>query len=397
MARIQRRLLGVIGLFNRPINAFGINPHLASLLIAIGVATVGALPAAAAPLAQVAPSAPENLRCAGRPAPPLPGPGWSAEPVWAWQDLVNVEGVIGSNDGPYAVAVDRQCNSYVADSQHYRILKLSPDGTVVAQWTLPDTRAAGESSAPRGVAVDDKGNVYATDSGRDRVLKFSPQGQVIGTWGECPGGGMNCDAKLPGRFISPEGIAVDGASNVYVAEAAGGRVQKLSDTGKPIAIWDLKGKGIGELFIPGSLSVDQGGFVYMSEGFGDWVVKFDPGSGAIVGRWGGTRGSEPTQLHGPLGVGVDAAGNLYVSDTGNWRVAKLGPDGAFIAHWRNCLDGDPPCQFPDAGQEPGQFMAARGIAVDGQGSVYVADTANKRVQRLIIVDWLLIAPPEEEA
>jgi sugar lactone lactonase YvrE len=83
---------------------------------------------------------------------------------------------------------------------------------------------------------------------------------------------------------------------------------------------------------------------------------------------------------------------MYVSDTYNWRVEKLGPDGAFVTDWRNCLDGDP-CQIPDAGTEPGQFMASRGIAVDGQGTVYVADTANKRIQRLMIVDWELIPPP----
>jgi DNA-binding beta-propeller fold protein YncE len=153
---------------------------------------------------------------------------------------------------------------------------------------------------------------------------------------------------------------------------------------------------LGELLLPGGLSIDQGGFVYLTEAYNNLVVKFDPGSGAVVGRWGGPASGEPGQFHGPLGVGVDAAGNLFVSDAGNWRVQKLGPDGSFQAQWRNCLDGDPPCQFPDAGADPGQFFASHGVAVDGQGSVYVADTANKRIQRLIIVDWVLIPPKDEE-
>jgi DNA-binding beta-propeller fold protein YncE len=345
--------------------------------------------------AQVSPVAPENLRCPGQPPPPSPGPGWQVQPVWEWREIARVEGTVGSNDGPYAVAVDRQCNIYLTDAEHFRLTKLSKDGTIVAQWPMPGTRAPGESSSPRGVAVDGQGNVYVTDAPRDRVYKFSPQGQVSQTWGACPDGGNSCDPKLPGRFIGPEGIAVDGAGNVYVAEGAGNRVQKLSADGKSLAVWDLAGRGLGELFIPGSLAIDQSGFVYMTEGFNNWVIKFNPDSGAIVSRWGGTAGGDPGQFKGPSGVGVDAAGNLYVSDIGNWRVQKLDSTGGFVEQWRNCLDGDPPCQFPDAGTEPGQFFASRGIALDGQGTVYVADTANKRLQRLMIVDWMLIPPPEE--
>jgi sugar lactone lactonase YvrE len=183
---------------------------------------------------------------------------------------------------------------------------------------------------------------------------------------------------------------------VFVAETAGGRVQKLASDGKSLAVWDLAGRGLGDQFIPGSLALDQGGFLYMSEAYNDRIVKFDPQNGSVVGRWGGTRGSDGGQFHGPLGIGVDAGGNMYVSDSGNWRVQKLGPDGTFIDQWRNCLDGDPPCQFADAGSDPGQFFNSRGVAVDGQGTVYVADTANKRLQRLMIVDYVLVPPPEDD-
>jgi DNA-binding beta-propeller fold protein YncE len=364
--------------------------------VAVLFGLIQVVPALGAPAGQVGPAAPDNLRCPGRPAPPLPGPGWQVGPVWAWQELIRVEGEIGSSDGPHAVALDRQCNSYVADSQHFRILKLNRDGNVVAQWSLPGQRGAGESSAPGGVAVDSQGNVYATDTPRDLVYKFSPQGTVVATWGNCPDGQQFCDPTLPGRFLSPTGIAVDGAGNVFVSETAGDRVQKLSPNGQPVARWNLKGKGIGDLFLPGGLSIDQGGFVYLVETYNNLVLKFDPASGAIVGRWGGPIGDEPGQFHGPSGVGVDAAGNLYVTDRDNWRVQKLGPDGSFQAHWRNCLDGDPPCEFPGAGTEPGQFFVAQGVTVDGQGSLYVADTGNKRIQRLVIVDWVLIPPPEDE-
>jgi tripartite motif-containing protein 71 len=358
--------------------------------------------AAAAPLDQVAPTAPENFRCPGEPAPLPPGEGWQVVPVWEWREVTTVEGVIGSNDGPYAVALDRNCNIYLTDGQHYQVLKLNKQGEVTARWKLPGDRAPGESSSPSGVAVDKAGNVYVTDTPRDRVYKYSPQGQVVATWGVCDAPTAEnhfCDASQPGRFQGPLGIAVDGADNVYVSEGAGVRIQKLSTDGQPRAVWEVKGRGVGDLFILGSLSLDQAGFVYVPDGFNDQVLKFDPNSGAIVGRWGGSPGRGPGQFDLPLGVGVDAEGNIFVAEQDNWRVQKISPTGEFLAQWRLCLDGDPPCQFPDAGQGPGEFMAARGIAVDGQGTVYVADTGNKRLQRLMIVDFILVPPPppDEEA
>src|SRR5207253_4067241 len=130
--------------------------RLLGLVLATALGGLSASPVAA----QVSPVAPENLRCPGRSAPAAPGPDWKVLPVWGWRELYRVDGPIGSSDGPYAVAVDRQCNSYVTDSEHFSIVKLSPDGGVIAKWSLPGERAAGESSSPRGVAVDGKGNVY---------------------------------------------------------------------------------------------------------------------------------------------------------------------------------------------------------------------------------------------
>ncbi len=163
----------------------GITMHRLPALLAFALTLTTALPAHA----QVAPSAPENLRCPGQPAPPLPGPDWKVEPVWEWREMFRVDGPIGSSDGPYAVALDRQCNAYLTDGEHFKILKLSPDGTLLAQWPLPGERGPGESSSPRGIAVDAAGNVYVSDTPRDRVYKYSPQGQVIATFGECAGGG----------------------------------------------------------------------------------------------------------------------------------------------------------------------------------------------------------------
>jgi DNA-binding beta-propeller fold protein YncE len=258
---------------------------LSPLAVALGL-LMTTTTAFGAPADQVPAPAPENMRCPGVQPPALPGRGWQVQPVWDWRDVMHVDSPIGSSDGPYAVAVDGKCAIYLTDAEHFQVLKLSPDGTLTQRWKLPGDHAPGQSSSPRGVAVDPQGNVYVTDTPHDRVLKYSPRGEVVATWGECATpteANKYCDTKQPGRFVAPEGIAVDGVGHVFVAEAAGLRVQRLSTDGQPQAIFDLA--SLGQLLIPGSLSIDQGGYLYMAEAFNNQVVKFDPGSGKVVGKW----------------------------------------------------------------------------------------------------------------
>jgi tripartite motif-containing protein 71 len=338
------------------------------------------------------PLAPESLRCPGRTLPE-PQDRWRWE--WHWEQLESYvfPGPPG-DDGPYTVALDRACNLYVADAQNKQVVKLSPDGAVLGRFAVPNL-LPGESSSPRGVGVDSQGNMYVSDTPRDHVLKLGPDGRVLATWGTCTPAAENrfCDKSQPGLFVGPEGIAVDGAGNVYVIESAGNRIQKLTSDGRPLAMWEMRGRIPGELWILGSPGIDLAGNLYVPDGFNNRVFKFSS-EGAVLAQFGtGPDPSpQPGQFHYPKGVAVDQAGNIYVTDTYNWRVQKLAADGSLIDQWRNCLDG-PLCQIPANGEEPGQFFAARGLAVDGQGNLYVADTANKRVQRLIAVP---VPIPEEE-
>jgi hypothetical protein len=93
-------------------------------------------------------------------------------------------------------------------------------------------------------------------------------------------------------------------------------------------------------------------------------------------------------------VAVGGDGTIYTSDQDNWRVQKLAPDGAFLQQWRNCLVGTVEvCAIPANGDQPGQFFDSRGLAVDGEGTLYVADFGNDRVQRLLIVGYTDPIPP----
>ena len=101
-------------------------------------------------------------------------------------------------------------------------------------------------------------------------------------------------------------------------------------------------------------------------------------NGPAGGGWRVLAGDRttPGQFWAPRGVAVDGAGNLYVADTKNQRIQKLSPDGEPLAQWGS------------AGSAPGQFRNPSGVAVDGAGNLYVADTENNRVQVL----WLAGQP-----
>ena len=100
------------------------------------------------------------------------------------------------------------------------------------------------------------------------------------------------------------------------------------------------------------------------------AVRVRPGV-AIGATIVGSQGSGPGQFNRPLGVAVDAEGNLVVADTGNDRVQVLRPDGSHV----RTIGGS-------QGSGPGQFNCPGGVAVDAEGNLVVADTLNHRVQVL---------------
>ena len=94
----------------------------------------------------------------------------------------------------------------------------------------------------------------------------------------------------------------------------------------------------------------------------------------------GSVGSGDGQLHGPMDVAVDHAGNVFVADTGNHRIEKFGPAGNFLTKWGS------------AGSGGGQFGTIRGLTIDSEGHLFVSDDENQRIQEFdgdgnLIAKW----------
>ena len=217
----------------------------------------------------------------------------------------------------------------------------------------------GEFQWPQGVAVDSAGNVYVADLDNDRIQKFTSTGSFLTKWGS--------NGTGDGQFDGPAGVAVDSAGNVYVADGHNDRIQKFSSTGTFIRKWGSNGTGDREFQGPGGVAVDSAGNVYVADWGNHRIQKFTS-TGSFITKWG-SNGTGDGQFKEPAGMAVDSAGNVYVADGGNGRVQKFTSTGSFITKWGSNGTGD------------GQFDGPGGVAVDSAGNVYVGDFLNHRIQQ----------------
>jgi DNA-binding beta-propeller fold protein YncE len=210
-------------------------------------------------------------------------------------------------------------------------------------------------SKPFGVAADSKGRIYVADIGVRQVFVFDLEKKTT--------------EFLPGPFVSPIGVAVDDADRVFVVDSRLRQITAYSPK------WEVEGTfGTDHLKRPVSAAVDnENRFLYVVDVDASRLAVFDADKFTFLrylGQPSDPLNPEPGTFSKPLGVAVDADGNVYVTDTMNDRVQIFDPDGNFIQ------------MFGKQGVLPGMFMRAKGIAVDVDGHVYVTDSDFNNVQVL---------------
>ena len=255
----------------------------------------------------------------------------------------------------------------------------------------PPTVGAATSSklnTPKGVAVDSSGNVYIADQQNNVIEKVTPGGQLSIIAGNGTSGAPTAGPATGSNLSHPTGVAVDANKNVYIADTGNNDVEKI--TGTTLTVIAGQGPGPGglptngpatasALNVPQGVAVDSSGDVYIADTGNNDVEEITGTTLTVIaGSAAGTQGS-PTpgaaansDLNHPTGLAVDGNGNLYIADTGNDEVEKVTLGGTL-----SIFAGTGSANFPTAGPATASDLdLPTGVATDGAGNVYIADNGD---------------------
>ena len=236
----------------------------------------------------------------------------------------------------------------------------------------PATRA--QLGSPEGLAQDHAGNLYIADAVDHRVRRISPAGIITTVAGNgYPGFRGDGGPAQAAQLNSPYGLAVDGAGNLYIADLGNARIRKVSPDG---IIDTIAGGGVAGLTLsqPRNVALDAGGNLYLSDFGNHRVLRISPARGVSIVAGAGLAGSIDdgasvqatlAPLRSPAGLAVDSSGALYIADSGNHRVRKI------VDGWMTTIP------VPN-----GLLNTPTGLALDAAGALYVAAKGSGLVLKL---------------
>lgn len=251
---------------------------------------------------------------------------------------------------------------------------------------------------PSAIAYDAQGNLYLAETGGNTIRRVDAAGVITtiagtGTQGFSGDGGQAVAARLD----SPEGLALDSNDHLYIADTHNHRIRRVDLTTGLIATVAGSGAGFAgdggpsaaaRLNLPTALAVDAAGNLYIADTENFRIRKIAAVGGAIStvagnGRQGfsGDGGAATAaSIDSPSGLAVDAAGNLYIADTHNHRVRRVAAATGVITTiagtGAEAFSGD------DAAATAAALALPHGLSIDGGGNLYIADTANHRIRRI---------------
>lgn len=277
-----------------------------------------------------------------------------ADPTWPRLDVTPVVGWPQLPSGwtfeeVAGVAVDSHGRVFIFHRGPHPIMEFDAGGKLMRSW------GDGAYVRPHSLRFDPQGNLWAVDVDAHIVVRFDPEGRVTMVLGR-----KNISGETPKLFNRPTDTAFAPNGDIYVSDGyVNSRVVRFDREGRYISTWGHKGVKEGEFNLPHAIVVDRNGLVYVADRSNSRIQIFDA-DGKFVTQW--------THLGAPYGMALTAAGELYICDGYANRILKVNLKGEVLGAY-----GVP-------GHMPGQMSGVHQIAVGPDGSIYVADLLNWRVQ-----------------
>jgi uncharacterized protein (TIGR03437 family) len=314
---------------------------------------------------------------------------------------------------PFAVAVDKSGNVYIADQFNNRIRKVS-NGTITtvagngtAGYTGDGSAAtSAELSDPEGVAVDSSGNLYISDTGNSVVRKVTSSGTIstiAGNFTAGPGYAGDGAAATSAQLFHPSNLVLDAKGNIYIADSSNSIIRIVTTDGNINTYAGNYGAGIGftgdggpatsaRLNNPEGLAIDSSGNLYIADGNNHRIRMVSAATGTIMtvagssttGGFSGDGGlATKARLNTPKGVTLDSVGNLYIADSVNSRIRLVTPAGII-----STVAGNGSVGAGGDGQlaTTASLYFPSGVTVDTLSSnVYVVDNQNNVIRLLTAI------------
>lgn len=315
---------------------------------------------------------------------------------------------------PWGVAVDGAGNLFIADTFNSRIRRVDAlTGIITTYAGNGDYGSSGDGGAatsatlsyPFGVAVDGSGNVLIADTDNHRIRRVDARSGIISTVagtgevGSGGDGGVATDAQMN----TPHGLAVDGEGNLFIADYDDHRVRRVDalsgiiTTVAGTGVLDFSADGVvatsAALYSPWAVAVDSAGNLFIADSTANRIMRVDAVT-TIISTYAGTgahgyagdgAAADRAELDTPNGIAVDGEGNLFIAEYDGHRVRRVDATSGLISTYAGTgavWEG-----FSDEGGDGGIATNARlgnptAVAIDRDGNLFIADAGNNRIRRV---------------
>jgi len=329
------------------------------------------------------------------------GCSWSATSTVSWITITSGGSGSGNGTVTFSIAANPlntpRTGYILVGGQAYIVTQLARFLiTTVAGGLPPPTAFPGTSSLlalPQGSVSDSAGNVYISATRQNAVFKLDTTGMLsriagTGATGLSGDGGAATAAQLN----QPLGLALDGSGNLYIADSGNNRVRKVSAAGILTTFAGGNCCSVGDggaatsawLSGPSGVAADASGNVYIADQYSQrirmvsgGVISTVAGNGTL-GYSGDSGPATNAMVNYPFGVAVDGSGNLYIADTNNGRIRKV--TGGVIT----TIAGSTACGLSGDGglAVNAQLCYPRAVTVTASGALLIADSSNGRIRQI---------------